>query len=34
LERVYFSERTHAGGLLDAIEHYGFFEPSLRTGPE
>ena len=34
LERVYFSKRTHAGGLLDAIEHYGFFEPSLRTGPE
>ena len=24
LERVYFSERAHAGGLLDAIEHYGF----------
>jgi sucrose-phosphate synthase len=24
LERVYFSERPHAGGLLDAIEHYEF----------
>ena len=26
LERVYFSERAHAGGLLDAIEHYGFLD--------
>jgi sucrose-phosphate synthase len=24
LERVYFSERPYAGGLLDAIEHYDF----------
>lgn len=24
LERVYFSKRPHAGGLLDAIEHYNF----------
>lgn len=26
LERVYFSERAHAGGLIDAIGHYGFLE--------
>lgn len=24
LERVYFSQASHAGGILDAIEHYGF----------
>ena len=24
LERVYFSDRPHAGGLLDAIDHYDF----------
>ena len=24
LERVYFSEESHAGGLLDAIDHYDF----------
>jgi sucrose-phosphate synthase len=23
-ERVYFSHRPHAGGLLDAIDHYDF----------
>ena len=27
LERVFFSERPHAGGLLDAIEHYRFLDP-------
>jgi len=26
LERVYFSSQDHAAGLLDAIEHYGFFD--------
>ena len=26
LERVYFSAQAHAGGLLDAIEHYRFFD--------
>ena len=25
LERVYYSDRAHAAGLLDAIEHYDFF---------
>lgn len=29
LERVHFSGRDHAGGLLDAIEHYRFFNPEL-----
>lgn len=29
LERVFFSERVHAGGLLDAIEHYGFLDTTL-----
>jgi sucrose-phosphate synthase len=28
-ERVYFSGQAHAGGLLDAIEHYGFLNPEL-----
>jgi len=28
LERVYFSDRAHAGGLLDAIDHYDFFNLS------
>ncbi len=28
LERVYFSDRAHAGGLLDAIEHYDFLNLS------
>ena len=26
VERVYFSDKPHAAGLLDAIEHYGFLE--------
>jgi len=25
LERVYYSDRAHAAGLLDALEHYDFF---------
>ncbi len=29
LERVFFSKRVHAGGLLDAIEHYGFLDTTL-----
>ena len=29
LERVYFSERAYAGGLLDAIEHYGFLNSGV-----
>ena len=29
LERVFFSERPHAGGLLDAIGHYGFLDPGV-----
>lgn len=24
-EKIYFSKRSHAGGLLEAIEHYNFF---------
>lgn len=32
LERVYFSDRAHAGGLLDAIEHYRFFDPAKEGG--
>jgi len=26
IERVYFSDKPHAAGLLDAIDHYGFFD--------
>ncbi|MBT8047195.1 MAG: HAD-IIB family hydrolase [Xanthomonadales bacterium] len=26
VERIYFSDKPHAGGLLDAIDHYGFLE--------
>lgn len=25
LDRIYFAERSHAGGILEAIEHYDFF---------
>ncbi len=32
LERVYFSELAHAGGLLDAIEHYRFLETADPGG--
>lgn len=32
LERVYFSEQAHAGGLLDAIEHYRFLEREFQPG--
>jgi sucrose-phosphate synthase len=28
IDQIYFSEKTHAGGILDAIEHYDFL--SLR----
>ncbi len=24
IDQIYFSEKTHAGGILDAIEHYDF----------
>lgn len=26
IDRIYFSDRPHAAGLLDAIEHYGFLD--------
>ncbi len=26
IERVYFSDKPHAAGLLDAIDHYGFLD--------
>jgi sucrose-phosphate synthase len=29
-ERVYFSDRPHAGGLLDAIDHYDFLRENPR----
>jgi sucrose-phosphate synthase len=32
LERVHFSERAHADGLLDAIDHYRFLDPVLQGG--
>jgi sucrose-phosphate synthase len=32
IERIYFSNKPHAAGLLDAIDHYGFLDglPSER----
>jgi len=32
LERVYFSEQAHAGGLLDAIDHYRFLDTTKEGG--
>ena len=32
IERVYFSDKAHAAGLLDAIDHYGFLE-GVSAGP-
>lgn len=32
LERVYFSEHAHASGLLDAINHYRFFDEAEKDG--
>ena len=29
VERIYFSDKPHAAGLLDAIDHYGFLESVL-----
>jgi len=26
IDRVYFSDKPHAGGLLDAIDHYAFLD--------
>ena len=34
LERVYFSGRAHAGGLLDAIDHYDFFNLPQEGEPQ
>ncbi len=30
VERVYFSERSHAAGLLEAVDHYGFLDLERR----
>ena len=34
LERVYFSDEAHAGGLLDAIDYYDFLGESPGSAPQ
>lgn len=33
IERIYFSKSPYAGGIIEAIEHYNFFEICKRSQP-
>ena len=30
-ERIYFAKQPYAAGILEAIDHYGFFETCTAT---
>jgi len=33
VDRIYFAKEGYAAGIIEAIDHYGFFARGQETGP-